>query len=33
MRCVPVARWCPSFGAGPTDEVTASKLVKTGPFL
>jgi endonuclease-3 len=23
---------CPSFGAGPTDEVTARKLVKTGPF-
>jgi endonuclease III len=28
--CV-VARWCPSFGAGPTDEATARKLVKTGP--
>jgi endonuclease-3 len=27
-----VARLCPSFGAGPTDEVTARKLVKTGPF-
>jgi len=27
-----VARWCPSFGAGPTDERTARKLVKTGPF-
>ena len=27
-----VARWCPSFGAGPTDEATARKLVKTGPF-
>ncbi|HEX3488348.1 MAG TPA: endonuclease III [Streptosporangiaceae bacterium] len=27
-----VARWCPSFGTGPTDEATASKLVKTGPF-
>jgi endonuclease III len=27
-----VARWCPSFGIGPTDEETAGKLVKTGPF-
>ena len=27
-----VARWCPSFGIGPTDEATALKLVKTGPF-
>jgi endonuclease III len=27
-----VARLCPSFGAGPTDEETARKLVKTGPF-
>jgi endonuclease-3 len=27
-----VARWCLSFGAGPTDEATARKLVKTGPF-
>jgi endonuclease III len=27
-----VARWCPSFGAGPTDEATALKLVKTEPF-
>jgi hypothetical protein len=27
-----VARWCPSFGVGPTDEATARKLVKTGPF-
>jgi endonuclease III len=27
-----VARWCPSFGAGPTDEATARKLVKAGPF-
>ena len=26
-----VARWCPSFGAGPTDEATARKLVKTEP--
>ena len=26
-----VARWCPSFGEGPTDEETARKLVKTGP--
>jgi len=23
---------CPSFGAGPTDEAIARKLVKTGPF-
>jgi endonuclease III len=27
-----VARLCPSFDAGPTDEETARKLVKTGPF-
>ena len=27
-----VARWCPSFGTGPTSEATARKLVKTGPF-
>ena len=27
-----VAQWCPSFGVGPTDEATARKLVKTGPF-
>jgi endonuclease-3 len=27
-----IARLCPSFGAGPTDEATARKLVKTGPF-
>ena len=27
-----IARWCPSFGIGPTDEATARKLVKTGPF-
>jgi endonuclease III len=27
-----VARWCPSFGEGPTDEETARKLVKQGPF-
>jgi endonuclease III len=27
-----VARWCPSFGTGPTDEATARELVKTGPF-
>jgi endonuclease III len=27
-----VARLCPSFGEGPTDEQTACKLVKTGPF-
>jgi endonuclease III len=26
-----LALWCPSFGAGPTDEATARKLVKTGP--
>jgi endonuclease-3 len=26
-----LARWCPSFGIGPTDEATARKLVKTGP--
>jgi hypothetical protein len=25
-----VARWCPSFGAGPTDEATARRLVKDG---
>jgi endonuclease-3 len=28
----PVADWCPSFGLGPTDEATAAKLVKPGPF-
>ena len=28
----PVSDWCPSFGEGPTDVVTAAKLVKTGPF-
>jgi endonuclease III len=27
-----VARWCPSYGEGPTDEKTARALVKTGPF-
>jgi endonuclease III len=27
-----VARWCPSFGLGPTDFETAEKLVKPGPF-
>ena len=27
-----VARWCPSFGLGPTDFETAIKLVKPGPF-
>jgi endonuclease III len=27
-----VARLCPSFGAGPTDEAIARKLVKAGPF-
>ena len=25
----PIARWCPSFGAGPTDPVVASKLVRS----
>ena len=25
----PVARWCPAYGAGPTDPETAAKLVKT----
>jgi len=27
-----LARLCPSFGEGPTDEKTAAKLVKSGPF-
>ncbi len=27
-----IARLCPSFGEGPTDEKTARKLVRTGPF-
>jgi endonuclease-3 len=27
-----IAGLCPSFGEGPTDEETARKLVKTGPF-
>ena len=27
-----IARICPSFGIGPTDEATARKLVKPGPF-
>lgn len=27
-----IARLCPSFGEGPTDEETARKLVKPGPF-
>jgi len=27
-----IARWCPSFGTGPTDAATARKLVKAGPF-
>jgi len=27
-----IAALCPSFGIGPTDEATARKLVKTGPF-
>ena len=25
----PVARWCPAYGAGPTDPVVAEKLVRT----
>jgi endonuclease-3 len=25
----PVARWCPSYGAGPTDPETATKLLRT----
>ena len=29
--CV-VARWCPSYGLGPTDPEVAAKLVKPGPF-
>jgi endonuclease-3 len=28
----PLARLCPSFGEGPTDEETAAKLIKSGPF-
>lgn len=28
----PLARLCPSFGEGPTDEKTARKLVRPGPF-
>jgi endonuclease-3 len=28
----PVADWCPSYGLGPTDGATATKLVKAGPF-
>ncbi len=28
----PVARWCPSYGEGPTDQATAEALVRTeGP--
>jgi endonuclease-3 len=27
----PVARWCPSFGEGPTDPLTAAALVKDDP--
>jgi endonuclease-3 len=27
----PVARWCPSYGLGPTDPAAAAKLVKDGP--
>ncbi len=27
----PVAKWCPSFGEGPTDPVVAAKLIKSGP--
>ncbi len=28
----PLARLCPAFGEGPTDEATARKLVRPGPF-
>ena len=28
----PLAALCPAYGAGPTDEATARKLVKAGPF-
>jgi endonuclease-3 len=28
----PLARLCPSYGEGPTDEKTAAKLVRSGPF-
>ncbi|MFD0850763.1 endonuclease III, partial [Actinomadura adrarensis] len=28
----PLARLCPSYGEGPTDEAAARKLVKPGPF-
>jgi endonuclease III len=28
----PLARLCPSYGEGPTDEKTAAKLVRPGPF-
>lgn len=27
----PVARWCPSFGEGPTDPIEAARLVRAGP--
>ncbi|MFC3999944.1 endonuclease III [Nocardiopsis sediminis] len=27
-----VARWCPSFGEGPTDQDQARKLIRNGPF-
>jgi endonuclease-3 len=27
-----VARWCPSYGIGPTDPEVARALVKPGPF-
>ncbi|MBB4935623.1 endonuclease-3 [Lipingzhangella halophila] len=27
-----LARWCPAFGAGPTDEEEARALVRNGPF-
>ncbi len=27
----PVARWCPSYGEGPTDPAVAAPLVKSGP--
>ncbi|HXA60817.1 MAG TPA: endonuclease III, partial [Streptosporangiaceae bacterium] len=28
----PLARFCPSFGVGPTDEAIAAKLIRNGPF-
>ena len=27
----PVAKWCPSYGEGPTDPKVATKMIKTGP--